>query len=102
MLSTPPLSWTISLRAIAAAPAGAATRGHVRRLRRAGRSRRDGLEFPPDDQVDDLLDVGLADEPLGDVAALVQHHDAVADHEQVLQPVGDENDADAVRAHRLG
>ena len=58
------------------------------------------LEFSPDDQIDDLLDVRLADEPLGDVATLVQHHDAVADHEQVLQPVGDQNDADALRADR--
>ena len=62
------------------------------------RAGRDGLELAADDEVDDLLDIGLADQPLGDVAALVHDHDAVADHEQVLQPVGDQDDADAAGA----
>ena len=65
-------------------------------MRMAGRT---GAELPPDDQVDDVLDVGVADQPLGDVAAFIHDLNAVADEEQILQAVGDENDADAARAH---
>ena len=45
-----------------------------------------------DDQADQILEVGLADPPLGDLDALVHDGDAVADPEQVLQPVGDQHD----------
>ena len=37
--------------------------------------------------------------PLGDLGALVHHGDAVADAEEVLEPVGDEHDRDAARLH---
>ena len=52
---------------------------------------RDRLEFSTDDKVDDLFDIGLADEAFGDVTALEQHHDAIANDEQVLQAVRDED-----------
>ena len=50
-----------------------------------------------DDEFDEILEVGLADGALGDLGALVHHRDAVADAEQVLEAVGDEDDRDAAR-----
>ena len=41
--------------------------------------RRTGAELPPDDQVDDVFDVGVADQSLGDVAAFIHDLYAVAD-----------------------
>ena len=104
MRATPPLAWTTQPGAIAqrvaASDAAAVT---SRALPRSGRARgRDGLELPPDDEVDDLLDIGLADQPLGDVAALIHDHDPVADEEEVLQPVGDQDDADALARSPVG
>ena len=69
------------------------------RLAFGPRSGRDRAEFSSHDEIDDLLDVRLANEPLGRVAPLIENHDPVADHEQILQPVGDENDAHALGAH---
>ena len=59
------------------------------------------LNVAADDQPDNLLQVGLVDLPLRDVRPLVHHHDAVAHAEQVLQTVGDKNDADAPSADLL-
>ena len=98
MLTTPPLSWMISLARSRIALGGCGRGQECAPL--SGRVPADDrAEFSAHDEVDDLLDIRLANEPLGRVAPLVENHDPVADHEQILQPVGDENDADALGAH---
>jgi len=44
-----------------------------------------GGKFSPDDEIDDVLDIGVLNAPLGDIAPFVHHLNAVADEEEVLQ-----------------
>src|SRR5215204_2446185 len=66
------------------------------RLAATGRmARRSGGEFAADDEVHDLLDIGVLDAPFRDVATLIHHLDTIADQEEVLQTVGDQDNGDA-------
>src|SRR5437016_4523690 len=58
-----------------------------------------GVELAAHDQIAHVLDIGFADQPLGDVTTFIHDLDAVAHEEQILEAVSDQNDADAASAH---
>ncbi len=55
--------------------------------------RRAGGEFFAHNQVNDIAQAGVGHPSVGDVGTFIHHHDPVADQEQVLQVVGNQNHA---------
>ncbi|OUI13387.1 LysM domain/BON superfamily protein [Klebsiella pneumoniae] len=55
--------------------------------------RRAGGEFFAHNQVNDIAQAGVGHPSVGDVGTFIHHHDPVADQEQVLQAVGNQNHA---------
>jgi hypothetical protein len=56
------------------------------------------LERPADHQLDEPRPVDLARRPGADGPTVAQHRDPVGDREDLLHPVRDEDDGDALRA----
>ena len=54
------------------------------------------VDLAADHQPDDAVDRGLGDVAAADKAAVAEHGVAVADPHHLLEPVGDEDDADAL------
>ena len=55
------------------------------------------VDLAPDHHADDAVDVGVGDLAAADELAVAQHGVAVADLEHLLEAVGDEDDAEALR-----
>ena len=49
-------------------------------------------DVAPDHHADDGVDIGFGDAPRADIMAVAQHGVAVAEAEDLLQPMGDEDD----------
>ena len=60
------------------------------------------LEFAADHHRDERVAIQIGDRPNADQLAVLEHRHAVGDREDLLQPVGDVDDADAVRAQTPG
>lgn len=56
-------------------------------------SRRAGGELFAHNQVNDIVQAGVGHPSVGDISAFIHHHDPVADQEQVLQAVGNQDHA---------